>query len=337
MQRCIELALQGESSVAPNPMVGALITDEQGNILTEAFHHAPGKPHAEVNAIAELPPHSDYSHLTLYVNLEPCAHHGRTPPCADLIINKGFKRVVVGSGDPNPLVSGQGIERMRKAGIEVVEHVLEKECNELNRKFMTYHREKRPYFTLKWAQTSDGFIGRHASQNHLEKKISNEASRKFVHELRAKHQAILIGANTANLDRPKLTVRYADGKDPVKIILSGRNNLDSGLTLLQEGENLVYNTLLERKDKHAEYIKLRHNRFDSDLMEDLYNRGIQSVLVEGGSQVLQWFIDHQLWDEAYVLHAPLKWETGIKAPVFSIEPLKVDALEDNQLYTYRRA
>ncbi len=333
MRRCIELAKQAEAYTAPNPMVGCLIV-KGGEIVSEGYHKAYGTDHAEVMAISNMPSGLSPSDCTLYVNLEPCSHHGKTPPCADLIISKGFKKVVIGALDPNPMVGGTGAERLKQAGLEVEFPVLEAECKYLNRKFYHFHDKRLPYVTLKWAETKDGFIGRHINQSHLSNQISNEECRSFVHQLRAHNMAILIGANTANRDNPKLNLRFYEGNDPIKIILSKNNSVESDLQLFKEGKVLVYNALREDKTDDVEYVKLGHRAFVQHMLEDLYKRGIQSILVEGGSQVLQTFIDHAYWDEAIKIVSENNWETGIRAADIKREANFKESIGDNTIYQY---
>lgn len=276
MARCLQLARHGELTTAPNPMVGAVIVHD-GHIIGEGWHRSYGGPHAEVNAVGSVSSADEalLAESTIYVSLEPCSHYGKTPPCAELLIRKGFKRVVVGSLDPNEKVSGRGIEALRQSGAEVVVGVLEKECLWLNRKFMTYHRLHRPYITLKWAESADGFIDRcrKSADDGPAVRFSTPWTQMLVHKLRATHEAILVGHRTWELDRPSLTTRAWPGKDPKRMVLT------SGTF-----DNLVY----EQK--------------------------VQSILVEGGAKTLQAFIDADLWDEAYIERSDIVLGSGIKAP-----------------------
>lgn len=292
MQRCIELARYGAMHAAPNPMVGAVIV-YQGRIIGEGYHAVCGKGHAEVNAINSVRP-SDRPLLkdsTLYVSLEPCAHYGKTPPCARLIVNTGIPRVVVGCVDPFAKVQGRGIDILREAGVEVTVGVLEKECQALNRRFITAQTKRRPYITLKWARSADGFIDRWRDEADDESpaQISTPWSILRVHQLRAMHQAILVGHSTLRLDHPQLNLRHWVGNAPQRVVL-GR---------VAEGE------------LPAGWLAFAD--IDTALTE-LYRMGVQSLLVEGGQQTLQSFIDQGLWDEAFVELSTETLGSGVPEP-----------------------
>ena len=272
MRRCIQLAENGIQGARPNPMVGAVIVAND-QIIGEGYHVRCGEGHAEVNAFASVKDESLLKDATIYVSLEPCAHYGKTPPCADLIIKKGVKRVVVGCIDPFAEVKGRGIEKIRKAGIEVEVGILEKECQWLNRRFFTYHSKHRPYIILKWAQTANGFI-----DNHFKPlMISNEQTQMLSHQLRAEEDAILVGHTTFDRDHPSLNVRHWHGPDPKRIVLT-------------------------------------HDRPLPQLMDDLYQHGIQSLIVEGGCQTHESFIQAGLWDEIRMEVAPITVSDGTRAP-----------------------
>lgn len=272
MRRCIQLAENGIQGARPNPMVGAVIVAND-RIIGEGYHVRCGEGHAEVNAFASVKDESLLKDATIYVSLEPCAHYGKTPPCADLIIKKGVKRVVVGCIDPFAEVKGRGIEKIRKAGIEVEVGVLEKECQWLNRRFFTYHSKHRPYIILKWAQTANGFIDDHFKPLM----ISNEQTQMLSHQLRAEEDAILVGHTTFDRDHPSLNVRYWHGPNPKRIVLT-------------------------------------HDRPLPQLMDDLYQHGIQSLIVEGGCQTHESFIQAGLWDEIRMEVAPITVSDGTRAP-----------------------
>lgn len=305
MQRCIQLARCGEAGAAPNPMVGAVIVCD-GRIIGEGFHRRCGGPHAEVNAINSVREKHLLTRSTIYVSLEPCAHYGKTPPCADLIIETGIKRVVVGCTDPFAKVNGLGIKILQDAGCEVQVGVLEEECRELNRRFFTFHQKHRPWITLKWAQSKDGFIGK---QERIV--FSNALTQTLVHRLRALHQAILVGTNTALLDNPTLTTRYWPGPNPLRLTIDHHNTLPPTLHLRDGSIPTVIYT--------KESIE--------GILADLYSRGIQSLLVEGGAKLLQSFIDKGLWDEARLETAPFCLGEGVSAPI-----LKDEQLESKQNY-----
>lgn len=272
MRRCIQLAENGIQGARPNPMVGAVIVAND-RIIGEGYHVRCGEGHAEVNAFASVKDESLLKDATIYISLEPCAHYGKTPPCADLIIKKGVKRVVVGCIDPFAEVKGRGIEKIRKAGIEVEVGVLEKECQWLNRRFFTYHSKHRPYIILKWAQTANGFI-----DNHFKPlMISNEQTQMLSHQLRAEEDAILVGHTTFDRDHPSLNVRHWHGPNPKRIVLT-------------------------------------HDRPLPQLMDDLYQHGIQSLIVEGGCQTHESFIQAGLWDEIRMEVAPITVSDGTRAP-----------------------
>lgn len=276
MQRCLQLAANGILGARPNPMVGAVIADTRSNrIIGEGYHVRCGEGHAEVNAFASVCPEDEplLKEATLYVSLEPCSHYGKTPPCADLIIEKGIRRVVVGCIDPFAEVQGRGVRKLRDAGIEVTVGVLEEECQWLNRRFFTYHREHRPYIILKWARTANGFI----DDNGHALQISNEHTQMLSHHLRAEEDAILVGHTTDIREHPRLDVRHWYGPSPQRVVLTRQR------PLLQ-------------------------------LIADLYQQGVQSLIVEGGHQTLTSFLDVGLWDEIRVETAPITVTGGTLAP-----------------------
>lgn len=297
MQRCIDLAKLGSGSVAPNPMVGAVIVHND-RIIGEGYHMIFGGPHAEVNAIKSVKEKNLLPESTIYVSLEPCAHFGKTPPCCDLIVAKQFKRVVIGIRDPFSKVDGAGIERISNAGIEVKVGVLEQECKELNKAFITAHTLKRPYITLKWAQTPSGKID--AGQSNKEVNwISAPETQVFTHQLRVENQAILVGYNTVINDDPSLTVRAVNGPNPIRVVLDKEGTLNK--------DHKVFNS-------EAETIVLSENE-PKHILSALYDKGIISVLIEGGRKTLQTFIDDDLWDEAYMIVGQTDFENGTSAPL----------------------
>jgi diaminohydroxyphosphoribosylaminopyrimidine deaminase/5-amino-6-(5-phosphoribosylamino)uracil reductase len=296
MQRCIQLAANGIQGARPNPMVGAVIVAND-RVIGEGYHVRCGEGHAEVNAFASVQPEDEHllPEATLYVSLEPCSHYGKTPPCADLIIKKGVRRVVVGTIDPFAEVQGRGIKKLTNAGIEVTVGVLEKECQWLNRRFFTYHREHRPYIILKWAQTANGYIDDHFKPLI----ISNEQTQMLSHQLRAEEDAILVGHTTYDRDQPALTVRHWHGPDPKRIVLT-------------------------------------HDRPLPQLMDDLYQHGIQSLIVEGGLQTHESFIAAGLWDEIRVETGAMTVSDGTCAPQLpaNVSLLSSDKYGANTLYRY---
>ncbi|MGL6178305.1 MAG: bifunctional diaminohydroxyphosphoribosylaminopyrimidine deaminase/5-amino-6-(5-phosphoribosylamino)uracil reductase RibD [Tannerellaceae bacterium] len=318
MRRCITLARNGAGFVSPNPMVGAVVVCDD-KIIGEGYHAKCGEAHAEVNAIASVHDKELLKRSTIYVSLEPCSHHGKTPPCAELIIKMRIPRVVVGSKDPFPQVAGRGIAMLRAAGIEVVEGVLKKECDELNKTFMHCHTAKRPFVLLKWAQTADGFIDFNRTSQGEKKPLilSNEASRREVHKLRSQVDAIMVGTNTALLDNPSLTVRYWAGENPIRVVLDRNLELPTDLCLFDRCvETLVFNEV--RSEKTQSGVEFICVDFSTDLLRsilsELYRRKIQSLMVEGGGMLLQSFIDEQLWDEARVEQASFCIGQGVAAP-----------------------
>lgn len=317
MKRCHELALNGLGFVAPNPMVGCVIVKEE-QIIAEGWHKKYGEAHAEVNAVISLPTDFDFSTCVIYVNLEPCSHHGKTPPCSDLIIEKKFRKVVIGNLDTNPLVAGKGIEKLRKEGIEVISGVLEKEGRELNKRFFTFHEKKRPYIILKWAQTANGFISRWPLSDIKEDNwITCHQSKLLVHEWRSNEQAIMIGTNTAINDNPELTVRHVKGNNPIRIVIDRQLKLDSGLNLFNtEAKTIVISEKEKENHNNISYLTLDKAHFTViDIFESLAKQNISSVFVEGGAMLLDSIIKSGLWDEARVFVNPnLEFKNGIAAP-----------------------
>lgn len=314
MQRALELARLGFGSVSPNPMVGCVIVHE-GRIIGEGFHQNYGGPHAEVLAINSVKDREQLKQATVYVSLEPCAHYGKTPPCAELLIEHKVKKVIISNIDPNPLVAGKGIGLLKNAGIEVDIGLLEEDGRDLNKRFFKYMQEKSPYILLKWAQTADGFIAR---ENYDSKWISNEFSRKLVHKWRAEEDSILIGKNTALHDNPTLNVRDWEGKNPLRIVIDHELALDRNLNIFnKELPTVCYNTKTSSKEENLEFVQLSAPSFLQEMMTDLHRRKIQSVMVEGGASTIQSFIDGGLWDEARVFEAPVCFGAGIKAPQLS--------------------
>lgn len=336
MKRCLQLARYGESYVSPNPMVGAVIV-HAGNIIGEGYHQAYGQPHAEPNAINSVKDQTLLAQSTMYVTLEPCSHYGKTPPCADLIIKYKIPKVVIGMKDPNPKVAGNGIKKLLDAGVNVTVGVLENECSVLNKHFLTFQEKKRPYIALKWAQTSDGFIDiKRESAEIAPLKISNELTKILVHKQRAQNQAIMVGTNTALLDNPTLTVRNWSGRNPVRIVIDKSGRIPENYHLLNDNiKTLVYTEQEKESKENVEFITVR---FDNDLLENLiqniYEHNINSVLVEGGASFLQSFIDKGLWDEVSVEVSPMIIGDGLKAPVLGCISDSVKEFEEHRIYKY---
>ncbi|MBR5193583.1 MAG: bifunctional diaminohydroxyphosphoribosylaminopyrimidine deaminase/5-amino-6-(5-phosphoribosylamino)uracil reductase RibD [Bacteroidaceae bacterium] len=313
--RCIQLAKNACCNAAPNPMVGAVIV-HNGIIIGEGYHIRCGEPHAEVNAIRSVKNKELLKEATIYVSLEPCSHYGKTPPCADLIIEKGIPEVVIGCMDPFSMVAGRGIEKLRKAGIKVTVGVLEKECQQLIRRFITFNTRKRPFITLKWAESADGFIDKNR-EGGSPVLLSTPLTSMVVHKRRAEHNAILVGRKTALLDNPSLNTRNWFGKDPIRLVIDKNLTLPQQLHLFDGKVRTLIFTEQNATSHHplVEYIRLDFaQNILPQMMEVLYNLKIQSLLVEGGTILLQSFINAGLWDEAYIETSPIYLNEGVKAP-----------------------
>ena len=332
MQRTMELALLGRGTVSPNPLVGCVIVHEN-KIIGESWHKKHGDAHAEVNAIDSVRDKSLLSESTVYVNLEPCSHFGKTPPCADLLIKCNVKKVVVSNIDPNPLVGGQGIAKLNAAGIEVVVGMLEKEGRNLNKRFFTHIEKQRPYIILKWAQTSDGFVAR---ENYDSKWISNDFSRQLVHKWRSEEDAVLVGALTAKHDNPTLNVRDWSGRNPTRIVIDRFLKLNKNLHLFNQSQKTIcYNTLKDEATENLQFVRLGEENFIVQLIYDLYKKNIQSVIVEGGAKTLQHFINAGLWDEARVFESTTSFGTGISAPAIKHPLVDRQEIVNDVLRVYR--
>lgn len=301
MSRCLELAQLGAGYVAPNPMVGALLVREN-TIIGEGYHQRYGGPHAEVNCLNSVTGENRplIAKSTLYVSLEPCAHFGKTPPCADLIIEKNIPKVVIGCRDPFARVNGLGIQKLKDAGIEVIEGVMEKEALELNKSFFCFHKKHRPYIILKWAQAANGFI---AKKNYEAIPISNDTTNRWVHKMRAGTAAIMIGTNTALHDDPSLTTRNWTGNNPVRIVIDKKLKINKSAALFRDNASvIILNELEDKKEGHIIYVKIENEKkILQQLMQFLFEKNISSLMVEGGSILLKSFIDAGLWDEAYCI------------------------------------
>ena len=318
MHRCLELALLGMGHVAPNPMVGALLVFGD-RIIGEGYHKHYGEAHAEINCLNSVKKEDIglMAKATLYVSLEPCAHHGKTPPCADAIISRKIAKVVVGCRDPFPEVNGRGIEKLKAAGVEVVEGVMENECRELNKRFFTFVRHHRPYIILKWAQ---GFNGVMASADGNRMLISNEFTNRIVHKWRAEESAILVGTKTALLDNPELTVRLWKGRSPIRVVIDKDLVLPKTHHLLdQKNKTIVFNSKIQKEEENLSYHKLFPGEdFLLQMAKTLHDMQIQSLIVEGGPALLKSFIDLRIWDEARIIaNDNVQLSYGISAPLLS--------------------
>ena len=321
---CIEIARRGEYFVAPNPMVGAVLVDADGTILAEGWHEKYGEGHAEVNCFRHLETSKyrdlEMSKCTLFVSLEPCSHYGKTPPCAKLIIEKGVGRVVVGMLDPNPLVAGKGVQMLREAGIEVIVGVMEKECRELNKRFLCLHEQHRPYVILKWAQTSDGFVDiKRTGGSPL--RISTPKTKEIVHKMRAENMAIMVGTNTVLLDNPRLLNTHWQGRNPIRVTIDRHGRIPADARIFSdESETIVYR---DRTDWPF-------------ILEDLAKRNIHSILVEGGTTLLNHILETGIWDEIHVEVAPeLTIGDGVKAPNITL-PDTFEEVDGHRLYTIKK-
>ena len=337
MRRCLELAKNGLGTTYPNPMVGSVIVCD-GKIIGEGWHKKSGEPHAEVNAVNSVKDKSLLKRSTIYVSLEPCSHFGKTPPCCDLIIENKIPNVVVGTVDSNIKVAGNGIKKLIEAGAKVTVGILETECKELNKRFFTFHEKKRPYVILKWAETQDGFI---APLTKLEQKpvwITNKFSRQLVHKWRSEEQAILVGTNTVIDDNPKLDVRDWTGNNPIKIILDQNNRIPKDSYIFNnQVKTIIFSnssTRINQENSIFEVIDFKKN-LANQILNVLYKHHIQSVMIEGGLQTLQTFIDENLWDEARVFIGNNNFETGIKAPLLALKNIEKHIIENDILLISR--
>jgi diaminohydroxyphosphoribosylaminopyrimidine deaminase/5-amino-6-(5-phosphoribosylamino)uracil reductase len=321
-----------------NPLVGCVIVYED-RIIGEGFHHEFGGPHAEVIAIRSVKDHSLIPQSTLYCNLEPCSHYGKTPPCSLLIQQKGFRRVVVSNTDPFPSVNGKGIRHLESSGIEVLTGCLEEEGKHLNRRFLHYVNFRRPYVILKWAQTADGFIDlvREPGDQEGPRWISDEVSRTLVHKWRSEESAIMVGTNTILNDNPSLNVRRWSGENPVRITLDRNGRLGESAEILNGSQETIVFTGVERN--YAGKIQLVHANPSYemvDVMEELFDRQIVSVLVEGGAELLQSFLNSGLWDEARVFSGKMLFSQGIKAPEINEKPDETLRIGETKLEVYTK-
>lgn len=322
MQRCLQLAYHAVDTAAPNPMVGAVVV-HQGKIIGEGWHRKAGQPHAEPNAINSVKDQSLLKESTLYVSLEPCSHYGKTPPCADLIISKGIPRVVIGCEDPFPEVSGRGIRKLQNAGIEVIVGVEREACLQLNRAFITYHLQHRPYITLKWAQTADGKIDRLRDSSQAALQISNLYTGMLVHKLRHESDAIMVGRNTVSMDNPSLSIRHWPSENkPLRICFDRKKQLSTQARIFDHSQaTIIFTETASSRENNNEWIQAYNW---PEVMQILYQRGVQRLLVEGGSKLHQSLIDNNLWDEIQIETADMEIGEGIEAPILTLPENKQD-------------
>lgn len=331
MQRALELATLGRGFVSPNPLVGCVVVHDH-KIIGEGWHRKFGEAHAEVNALQGVQDKSLLPESTVYVNLEPCSHFGKTPPCVDLLLRHSVKKVVIGNIDTHPKVSGEGIKKLRDAGIEVITGILDKQGRELNKRFFTQVEKNRPYILLKWAQTADGFIAR---ENYESKWISNEFARQWVHKWRSEEDAVLVGTKTAFHDNPQLNVREWTGRHPVRVVIDRFLKLSEKLRVFDQSQKtIVYNLLKHEEHENLLLIRLDEETFLPQMMNDLLRHNIQSVMVEGGAQTLQFFIDAGWWDEARVFVSKRTFGKGISAPRLNGNLFAEENVITDKLFTY---
>lgn len=340
MKRCLELAEMGNGQVSPNPLVGCVIVSG-GKIIGEGYHQKYGQAHAEVNAIrsvidkygeqaAEL-----LKNAVAYVSLEPCAHFGKTPPCADLLIRHQLKKVVIGNRDPFPDVDGKGIEKLKNAGIEVVSGVLEKECFEVNRRFFTRIAQQRPYIILKWARTANGYF---APKNSVQQWISGPLSKKLVHKWRTEEDAILVGKQTAIADNPALSAREWPGKSPIRIAIDRKLEIPADSQLYNtDAKTIIFNEQKTTVEGNIHFIEMEDMQYylPQKIAYQLYLMDIQSIIIEGGANILSQFISSGLWDEARVFNSTSSWDTGIHSPQINGNIMSVTQVDKDQLTIYK--
>ncbi len=342
IKRCIEIAKNGLGTTAPNPMVGCVLVCEN-KIISEGFTSPYGGAHAEVNAINAVKDISLLGEATLYVTLEPCSHFGKTPPCSDLIIKHHIKQVVIGCLDSNPLVAGRGIAKLKAAGCEVITGVLEEDCREHHKRVFTFHDKKRPHIILKWAETDDGFIAPNQKSEIKPIWITNAYSRQLVHKWRAEEQAILVGSKTVQEDNPSLTVRDWSGNNPIRIVLNPKGDLLPSFQIFNsDAKTIVIGNLKNEVLQASDNLILESINWDSQhdiakqICDVLWKHQITSVIVEGGAQTLQTFINENLWDEARIFISELQFNSGVKAPILRAPKSKTtEKISNDTLSIYK--
>ncbi|NQY05786.1 MAG: bifunctional diaminohydroxyphosphoribosylaminopyrimidine deaminase/5-amino-6-(5-phosphoribosylamino)uracil reductase RibD [Flavobacteriaceae bacterium] len=335
IKRCIQLAKNGLGLTYPNPLVGSVIV-HNNKIIGEGWHRKAGEEHAEVHAVQSVKETSLLKEATIYVSLEPCSHFGKTPPCADLIIKSGIPKVVIGCVDTFSEVAGKGIDRLRNHGCDVILGILEDECIELNKRFFTFHNEKRPYTILKWAETSDGFIA--PENNSKITWISNAYSKQLSHKLRATETAILIGTNTAIIDNSQLNTRDWKGNQPLRVIVDRTGKIPEHHHIFDGSQpTLILSEVPQEYTKNNIAIEsIDFNDFINEINRVLFDRGIQSLIIEGGAKTLQSFIDKNAWDEAFVFKGSSELKSGVKAPSFSKKEFSTQLIANDTLNRYKR-
>ncbi len=338
MNRCIQLAKNGLGITYPNPMVGCVIVVDDV-VIGEGWHRKAGEAHAEVNAINAVKDKKLLKKATIYVSLEPCSHYGKTPPCSNLIVHSGIKKVVIGSIDTNSLVSGKGVAYLKNNSCNVIVGILEQACKALNKRFFTFHEKKRPFIILKWAETKDGFIDKIRTQDsdNIPNWISNSYSQQLVHKMRAVEEAILVGTNTVLNDNPSLTARKWFGKNPVRVVIDKKLKTEISSNLLDGSIKTILFT--EKNQKNTDNIFYERIDFDKNVPKQicdvLYKYEIQSVIIEGGAFTLQSFIATNLWDEAYVFKGEVVFKEGLKAPKLKRKPVEIRSIIKDTLCIYK--
>ncbi len=339
MKRCLDLAKNGLGNVSPNPMVGCVIVCE-GKIIGEGYHAYYGGPHAEVNAINSVKDKELLQKSVLYVNLEPCSHFGKTPPCADLIIKNKIPEVVIGSTDPNSKVCGKGMQKLKDASCKITTGILEKECRELNKRFFTFHEKKRPYIILKWAQSSDGFIDiiRSNQSENRPTWITSENTRILVHKWRTEEDAVMVGTNTARMDNPMLNVRDWKGRNPLRVAIDKSLTLPESLNLFDKSSpTVVFTSVNHKSEKNLEYVIIDFTgKIIEQILKTLYEKEVLSVIIEGGEKLLNSFIKENLWDEARVFTGNKTFNDGIKAPYLDHKPALSEKLPSGDILNFFR-
>ncbi|MGC9330718.1 MAG: bifunctional diaminohydroxyphosphoribosylaminopyrimidine deaminase/5-amino-6-(5-phosphoribosylamino)uracil reductase RibD [Bacteroidales bacterium] len=335
MNRCLELARLGIGMVSPNPMVGSVIVSDD-HVIGEGYHHKIGEAHAEVNAIASVTDKSLLKNSTIYINLEPCIHYGRTPPCTDLILDSGIPRVVIAMTDPNPKTCGKGIEKLKAHGVEVKTGVLNKEALWLNRRFVTYFTKHRPYIILKWAETKDGFIDVNRSKQKISQPswITNRYGKVLVHKWRTEEDAFMVGTHTAIMDNPQLTAREWTGRNPLRVSIDYANVFSDDLNILDNSaKTIIFTGKAKQTQKpNLTYIRIK-NRWDNldEILEHVYKLNIQSIVIEGGARLLHSFISKGLWDEARIFTGDYRFKEGVKAPGIRGVPIYYEPFGKHEL------
>ena len=335
MEKCIDLAKKGIQDVSPNPMVGSIIV-YNNEIIGQGYHEKYGSNHAEVNAINSVQDKSLLEKSTLYVNLEPCCHQGKTPPCTDVIIENKIPKVVIGCKDSYSKVSGNGIKKLRNNLIEVIDCVLDDKCRELNRRFFCYHEKKRPYIILKWAKSKDNFIAPINQEKPFW--MTSEKSKKLVHSWRAEEDAILVGRKTVVADNPSLTVRMCDGKNPIRIVIDKELSLNKkGNVFDDQAETIVFNNIKSAIIDKTTYLKADFNNLNEGILNQLYNRDILSLIIEGGKITINSFIEKNLFDEIRIFTTDKFLKKGINSPEFpDINLIKTSIINNDKLEVYKR-